>query len=117
MTTGDIYFDDIDCDKPLKLNWIFIANNFKSKDLRNNDLNKQWCDSGQLIVKWSLIGNIDDLFNTRRSILKDFWISWIDKLDLILNGWAIVVETNINLWKNIPDSVKKFFVEYISSKR
>ena len=117
MTKNEIYFDDLYCDDSLKLNWLFIANKFSSKNLQNNDLTKDWCNNGQLIVKGNLIWNIDDLFNTRRSILKDFWIAWVDKLDLILNWWAIVVETNIDMWKQIPNDIRKFFEKYIYSKK
>ncbi len=112
ITTWNIYLDDNDCDKPFVFDGILIANKIISKNLWNNDINKKWCENGQFIVHWNIVANIDNLFNTRRSILKDWWIWWIDKLQLIFDWGAIVIKTNTALFQNIDQIILSLLAKY-----
>jgi hypothetical protein len=106
---GTITFENVDCDTNDTVQGIYIAQNFTSNTIKNTAGQGKWCMAGGLVIEGMLIGGgetgIQDLRDTRRSTLND-WFNASTKRDIqIFDGAALRIQTNTKLWDNLPGLV------------
>jgi hypothetical protein len=108
---GEIYFDSVDCDHKQVVNGIYITLSwFDTEHIINDDFNKSWCWDWRLEVKGILIGqNVDNLWQKRRSVLKDWFSS--DKIQNIKQWGSLIIDTNTNLWSNLPPGAEDILTQ------
>lgn len=75
--------------------------------MKNDKTEKRWCQEGNLIVNGVLIGDgIDNLISKRRSHLNNWFNAGVtrpaDREDLIYKGASLLIQSNPNLWTNMP---------------
>ena len=101
--------------------WIYYAGSgFESswhdalKNIEKNLDNWQWCNYGNLHIKWVAIWDLSEVVKTRRSELYT-WFKWVDwgknwaeKKDIVINGASVLVEYNPDLWGNLPPGANEF---------
>ncbi len=101
--------------------WIYYAGDwFKSswdgalKNTNENLNNWQWCNYGNLHIKWVAIWDLSKVVAARRSELYT-WFKWVDwgkswgeKKDIVINGASVLVEYNPDLWGNLPPGANEF---------
>ena len=101
--------------------WIYYAGSwFNSswdgalKNIEKNLNNWQWCNYGNLHIKWVAIWDLSKVVKTRRSELYTWfkWTGWgkvwTEKKDIVINGASVLVEYNPDLWGNLPPGANEF---------
>ena len=101
--------------------WIYYAGSwFNSswdgalKNIEKNLNNWQWCNYGNLHIKWVAIWDLSEVVKTRRSELYTWfkWTGWgkvwTEKKDIVINGASVLVEYNPDLWGNLPPGANEF---------
>ena len=101
--------------------WIYYAGDwFKSswdgalKNIEENLNNWQWCNYGNLHIKWVAIWDLSNVVAARRSELYTWfkWTGWgnvwTEKKDIVINGASVLVEYNPDLWGNLPPGAGDF---------
>ena len=101
--------------------WIYYAGSwFNSswdgalKNIEKNLNNWQWCNYGNLHIKWVAIWDISKVVAARRSELYTWfkWTGWgkvwTEKKDIVINGASVLVEYNPDLWGNLPPGANEF---------
>ena len=101
--------------------WIYYAGSgFESswhgalKNTEDNLNNWQWCNYGNLHIKWVAIWDLSEVVKTRRSELYTWfkWTGWgkvwTEKKDIVINGASVLVEYNPDLWGNLPPGANEF---------
>ena len=101
--------------------WIYYAGSgFESswhgalKNIEKNLNNWQWCNYGNLHIKWVAIWDLSEVVKTRRSELYTWfkWTGWgkvwTEKKDIVINGASVLVEYNPDLWGNLPPGANEF---------
>ena len=101
--------------------WIYYAGDwFKSswdgalKNIEENLNNWQWCNYGNLHIKWVAIWDLSNVVAARRSELYTWfkWTGWgkvwTEKKDIVINGASVLVEYNPDLWGNLPPGAGEF---------
>ena len=101
--------------------WIYYAGDwFKSswdgalKNIEKNLNNWQWCNYGNLHIKWVAIWDLSKVVAARRSELYTWfkWTGWgkvwTEKKDIVINGASVLVEYNPDLWGNLPPGANEF---------
>ena len=101
--------------------WIYYAGSgFESswhdalKNIEKNLNNWQWCNYGNLHIKWVAIWDLSEVVKTRRSELYTWfkWIgwgkNWAEKKNIVINGASVLVEYNPDLWGNLPPGANEF---------
>ena len=101
--------------------WIYYAGSgFESswhgalKNTKENLNNWQWCNYGNLHIKWVAIWDLSEVVKTRRSELYTWfkWTGWgkvwTEKKDIVINGASVLVEYNPDLWGNLPPGANEF---------
>ena len=101
--------------------WIYYAGDwFKSswdgalKNIEKNLNDWQWCNYGNLHIKWVAIWDLSKVVAARRSELYTWfkWTGWgkvwTEKKDIVINGASVLVEYNPDLWGNLPPGANEF---------
>ena len=101
--------------------WIYYAGSgFESswhgalKNIEKNLNNWQWCNYGNLHIKWVAIWDLSKVVAARRSELYTWfkWTGWgkvwTEKKDIVINGASVLVEYNPDLWGNLPPGANEF---------
>ena len=101
--------------------WIYYAGSwFNSswdgalKNIEKNLNNWQWCNYGNLHIKWVAIWDLSKVVAARRSELYTWfkWTGWgkvwTEKKDIVINGASVLVEYNPDLWGNLPPGANEF---------
>ena len=103
--------------------WIFYADKWflSDHDKKNTSVsNPEWCNYGNLHIKWVAIWDLKDVVSKRRSELYTWFNDWCDskkastdskcknRRDIILNGASVLVEYNPDLWGNLPPGAEDF---------
>ena len=101
--------------------WIYYAGSwFNSswdgalKNTKENLNNWQWCNYGNLHIKWVAIWDLSKVVTARRSELYTWfkWTGWgkvwTEKKDIVINGASVLVEYNPDLWGNLPPGANEF---------
>ena len=101
--------------------WIYYAGDwFESswdgalKNIEKNLNNWQWCNYGNLHIKWVAIWDLSKVVAARRSELYTWfkWTGWgkvwTEKKDIVINGASVLVEYNPDLWGNLPPGANEF---------
>ena len=101
--------------------WIYYAGSwFNSswdralKNTNENLNNWQWCNYGNLHIKWVAIWDLSKVVAARRSELYTWfkWTGWgkvwTEKKDIVINGASVLVEYNPDLWGNLPPGANEF---------
>ena len=101
--------------------WIYYAGSwFNSswdgalKNIEKNLNNWQWCNYGNLHIKWVAIWDLSNVVAARRSELYTWfkWTGWgkvwTEKKDIVINGASVLVEYNPDLWGNLPPGANEF---------
>ena len=84
------------------------------KNTKENLNNWQWCNYGNLHIKWVAIWDLSEVVKTRRSELYTWfkWTGWgkvwAEKKDIVINGASVLVEYNPDLWGNLPPGANEF---------
>ena len=72
---------------------------------------KNWCNYGNLHIKWVVVGkNLDNVIQKRRSELYTWFWAWSDskKREVVLNWASVQVEYNPNLLWELPPWAEEF---------
>jgi hypothetical protein len=103
--------------------WIFYAGKWFLSDghkFNNQKSNKEWCNYGNLHIKWVAIGDLSNVVKNRRSELYTWFHDWCDtktpstdskcnsRRDVVLNWASVLVEYNPDLWGNLPPGAEDF---------
>jgi hypothetical protein len=117
---GTISFENSDCDRNDNVQGIFIAKTFSSNTVKNAAGHDTRCSGGGLVIEGMLIGGgelgIQNLRDTRRSTLND-WFNASTKRDTqIFDGAALRIQTNTKLWDNLPSLAGEVIKELKISK-
>ena len=84
------------------------------KNIEKNLNNWQWCNYGNLHIKWVAIWDLSKVVAARRSELYTWfkWTGWgkvwAEKKDIVINGASVLVEYNPDLWGNLPPGANEF---------
>ena len=84
------------------------------KNIEKNLNNWQWCNYGNLHIKWVAIWDLSKVVAARRSELYTWfkWTGWgkvwTEKKDIVINGASVLVEYNPDLWGNLPPGANEF---------
>lgn len=104
------------CDVTQSINGIFISiNSVESLDhkglpktVANIDQSQEWCNAGDLTIRWVLIWNgITENVVARRRSSVNSWFTELtsinaDRKEYLLNHWALVLKYNPELFDNLP---------------
>ena len=103
--------------------WIFYAGKwFLSEHDKSNTekSNKEWCNYGNLHIKWIAIWDLSNVVKNRRSELYTWFYDWCDaknpstdskcknRRDVVLNWASVLIEYNPDLWWNLPPGAEDF---------
>ena len=101
--------------------WIYYAGEWflsswhgALKNIEKNLNDWQWCNYGNLHIKWVAIWDLSKVVAARRSELYTWfkWIGWgkvwTEKKDIVINGASVLVEYNPDLWGNLPPGANEF---------
>ena len=103
--------------------WIFYAGKwFLSEHDKSNTekSNKEWCNYGNLHIKWIAIWDLSNVVQNRRSELYTWFYDWCDekdaskstkcknRRDVVLNWASVLIEYNPDLWWNLPPGAEDF---------
>ena len=101
--------------------WIYYAGGWflsswhdTLKNTNENLNNWQWCNYGNLHIKWVAIWDLSKVVAARRSELYTWfkWTGWgkvwTEKKDIVINGASVLVEYNPDLWGNLPPGANEF---------
>ena len=103
--------------------WIFYAGKWflSINDKWNTEKsNKEWCNYGNLHIKWIAIWDLSNVVQNRRSELYTWFYDWCDekdaskstkcksRRDVVLNGASVLIEYNPDLWWNLPPGAEDF---------
>ena len=106
---------------PQIVRWIYYAGKWFAsswhdalKNTNENLNNWQWCNYGNLHIKWVAIWDLSKVVAARRSELYTWfkWTGWgkvwTEKKDIVINGASVLVEYNPDLWGNLPPGANEF---------
>lgn len=94
--------------------WFLSSWHGALKNIEKNLNNWQWCNYGNLHIKWVAIWDLSEVVKTRRSELYTWfkWTGWgkvwTEKKDIVINGASVLVEYNPDLWGNLPPGANEF---------
>ena len=118
---GDLYWETTRYGHAWQMvRWIFYAWAWfdSINDKWNTDLsNTEWCNYGNLHIKWVAIGNLQSVLDKRRSELYTWFDKWCheknptncsSRKDVVLNWASVLIEYNPDLWWNLPPGAEEF---------
>jgi hypothetical protein len=79
--------------------------------------NLEWCNYGNIHIKWVAIGNLQSVLDNRRSELYTWFDKWCNlknptncssRRDVVLNWASVLIEYNPELWWNLPPGAEEF---------
>ena len=94
--------------------WFLSSWHGALKNIEKNLNNWQWCNYGNLHIKWVAIWDLSKVVAARRSELYTWfkWTGWgkvwTEKKDIVINGASVLVEYNPDLWGNLPPGANEF---------
>ena len=106
-----------DCDKTMRLDWIYITDQkFTAEKIINDDPNTcTWCRDGRMQVNWVMMGktgiiNGSNSISLNRRSLLEWWFDGAIMPDwAIKNWWSLTINANINIWITPPYWAKDLF--------
>ncbi len=103
---GKIYFETNNCDLQQQVDGIYIAKSFDTDLVINNDNSKtNWCKDWRLKINWLLIWeDSNNVWSKRRSVILNYFNTSnpTQKLDKIYNWASCLIQTNTNIWIDLP---------------